>query len=186
MHKIKVGDIIRARSIRAVHSSEVFIPAEKRTTHLQFRRYAACPVCNLHLRDFVKRHGELVAQGIQEVVVFYSSSNVLRAHLPEAPFALIADPERLLYQEFGVETSTTSLTHPASWLPAIRGVLNSGPKLPERDESVLGLPADFLIGSDGNVLALKYGVHAYDQWSFNEVVDLANSFGRPCAVGLPG
>lgn len=172
--------------MRAVHPSEVFIPAEKRTTHLQFRRYAACPICNLHLRDFVKRHGELVAQGIQEVVVFYSSPDVLRAHLPETPFALVADPERLLYEEFGIETSTTSLAHPSSWLPAIRGVLNSGPKLPERGESVLGLPADFLIGSDGNVLALKYGVHAYDQWSLDEVVDLANSFGHPYTTAKSG
>jgi len=34
----------------------------------------------------------------------------------------------------------------------------------------LGLPADFLIGTDGWVLALKYGTDAYDQWSVDELV----------------
>jgi hypothetical protein len=33
----------------------------------------------------------------------------------------------------------------------------------------LGLPADFLIGTDGRVLALKYGTDAYDQWSVDEL-----------------
>ena len=37
----------------------------------------------------------------------------------------------------------------------------------------LGLPADLLIGSDGRVLATKYGVHADDQWSVDELLQLA-------------
>ena len=42
----------------------------------------------------------------------------------------------------------------------------------------LGLPADLLISADGNVAAVKYGVHAYDQWSVDELLDLASGFGR--------
>lgn len=34
----------------------------------------------------------------------------------------------------------------------------------------LGLPADFLIGSDGRVIACKYGMHADDQWSVDELL----------------
>jgi hypothetical protein len=37
------------------------------------------------------------------------------------------------------------------------------------------LPADFLIGSDGRVLAAKFGSHADDQWSVDELLDLATS-----------
>jgi hypothetical protein len=33
-----------------------------------------------------------------------------------------------------------------------------------------GLPADFLIAPDGRVLACKYGSHAYDQWSVDEII----------------
>jgi hypothetical protein len=39
----------------------------------------------------------------------------------------------------------------------------------------LGLPADLLIMGDGRVAAVKYGIHAYDQWSVDQLVDLAPS-----------
>ncbi len=37
----------------------------------------------------------------------------------------------------------------------------------------LGLPADFLIAADGRILAARYGEHAGDQWSVDELLDLA-------------
>jgi hypothetical protein len=36
-----------------------------------------------------------------------------------------------------------------------------------------GLPADFLIGTDGRVLAVKYGQHADDHWSVGELLGIA-------------
>ena len=33
-----------------------------------------------------------------------------------------------------------------------------------------GLPADFLIGADGTLLACKYGTHVDDQWSLDELL----------------
>ena len=35
----------------------------------------------------------------------------------------------------------------------------------------LGLPADFLIAPDGRISALKYGHHAFDQWTVEELLD---------------
>jgi hypothetical protein len=37
----------------------------------------------------------------------------------------------------------------------------------------LGLPADFLVGRDGRIVACKYGAHADDQWSVDEILALA-------------
>ena len=34
----------------------------------------------------------------------------------------------------------------------------------------LGLPADFLIGPDGTLVAAHYGAHADDQWSVDELL----------------
>jgi hypothetical protein len=42
----------------------------------------------------------------------------------------------------------------------------------------LGLSVDLLITADGSVAAVKYGVHVYDQWSVDELLDLASGFGR--------
>jgi hypothetical protein len=61
-----------------------------------------------------------------------------------------------------------------AWSAATRGMkgqsLRGAAGLGEKH---LGLPADFLIGSDGRVLAAKYGRHADDQWSVDELLDLA-------------
>jgi hypothetical protein len=34
----------------------------------------------------------------------------------------------------------------------------------------MGLPADFLIGSDGAVLAAKYGAYVDDHWSVDDLL----------------
>lgn len=41
-------------------------------------------------------------------------------------------------------------------------------------EDHLGKPADFLIETDGTIRARKYGLHADDQWSVDELLDLAS------------
>ncbi|HEX4559363.1 MAG TPA: AhpC/TSA family protein, partial [Mycobacterium sp.] len=42
-------------------------------------------------------------------------------------------------------------------------------------ENHLGMPADFLIAPDGAVVARKYGEHADDQWSVDELLRLATA-----------
>lgn len=37
----------------------------------------------------------------------------------------------------------------------------------------LGLPAGFLIAPDGRTVARRYGRHAYDQWTVDELLTLA-------------
>ena len=36
-----------------------------------------------------------------------------------------------------------------------------------------GLPADFLVGTGGRILAVKYGQHADDHWTVDELLALA-------------
>jgi hypothetical protein len=43
------------------------------STHLQFRRFAGCPICSLHLQSVAARHREIAAAGIREVVLFHST-----------------------------------------------------------------------------------------------------------------
>ena len=90
--------------------------------HLQLRRFAGCPICHLHLRSFVRRHAEIAAAGIREVVVFHSPAEELAPHASGFPFPLVADPEKRLYAELGVESSPRALLDPRAWLPiAARG-----------------------------------------------------------------
>lgn len=160
----------------------VDIPARDRLVHLQFRRFAGCPVCNLHLRSVVRRHDEIDAAGIREVVVFHSPAEELRHHVDGLPFAVVADPARRLYTRFGVESMPRSLLNPRAWWPIARAVVSGmGQVLRGREHlpasrpngGRLGLPADFLIAGDGRILAVKYGEHVYDQWSVDELLSLA-------------
>ena len=59
MGRVQVGDVLRPRSLTTIRSERVSIPDDEGLVHLQFRRYAGCPVCNLHLRSFIRRHDEV-------------------------------------------------------------------------------------------------------------------------------
>jgi peroxiredoxin len=71
--KIRVGKAIPRRTLVTIHGERIDLPDPGRLVHLQFRRFAGCASCNLHLRSFAKRHAEIVAANIREVAVFYSA-----------------------------------------------------------------------------------------------------------------
>jgi len=181
---LRPGDQVTARELSPVTGPALTVPAsDGRLTHLQFRRFAGCPVCNLHLRSVAVRHPEIEAAGMREIAVFHSPAGELRQYADGLPFALIADPDKRLYAEFGVESAPRALLDPRAWLPVLRAILRSTAMLVRGREGLpsrrqphgrLGLPADFLIAPDGAVLAAKYGEHAYDQWTVDELLDLAS------------
>jgi hypothetical protein len=172
---------VSARTLVTVTGVRVPVPDPDHLVHLQFRRFAGCPVCNLHLRSIVNRKAEIDAAGIREVVLFHSSADALRPYTAGLPLDVVPDPGRALYREFGVESSPRALLDARSWPGIVRAVAHElravrrgRPAPPPHPEGGrLGLPADFLIAPDGRVLAGKYGVHADDQWSVDELLALA-------------
>ena len=171
--KIISGQPFPRLQAKNIHGTEISIPNTGRWTHLQFRRFAGCPICNLHFQSFVARHSELTDRGVNEVVVFHSSAEELLPYQGQFLFDVIGDPKKALYRRYGVETSIWAILSPRAWpaslkgnlkkdKPALTGIPNGG---------ILGLPADFLIAPDGKVAATHYGQHAYDQWSVDEVLE---------------
>jgi len=180
--RIELGTVIELQELLGVRSERIRIPDSQHIVHLQFRRFAGCPVCDLHLHSIAQRHGELLAASIREVAVFHSTVEDLLPHARQLPFTAIADPDKRLYTEFGVESAPRALLDPRAWVPVLRGVTRSLVKVVRREQPIptlnphggrFGLPADFLIASDGEVIACKYGSHAYDQWSVDEILGLA-------------
>lgn len=173
--KLSAGRIIPFRTWKDAQGNEVQLPNAKRWTHLQFRRYSGCAVCNLHLQEFITRQHALLDANIQEVIIFNSTRERILEDLPGCPFPIIADQHKYLYQEFGVGASRLAVLYPSVWLPALRGAVNFGVQLPRDQETMNGLPADFLIDCQGKIIAAHYGKHAYDQWSLDTVLALADS-----------
>ena len=181
--KARVGDTFPTLELTATSGKLVTTPdPEGYFVHLQLRRFAGCPICNLHLRSIVDRHDEIRSHGIREVVVFHSTAKELAKHEADLPFPLIADPERELYRQLGVERGPRSLLRARSLRAAIAGEtaalgkrsMKRGPIGPiQPTGGRFGLPADFLIAPDSRVAGVKYGRHAYDQWTADELLDRA-------------
>ena len=185
-HQLAPGAAIAPRQLVAISGESVSVPDPGQLVHLELRRFAGCPICNLHLRSVVLRKDELAAAGIKEVVVFHSTDQELRKYQTELPLSVVADPDMKLYKEFGVEKSPRALLNPRAWPAIIRGLSHNIAATVRRKEhlaplkhenSSLGLPGDFLIASDGRIVASKYGTHAYDQWTVDEVLELAKGQG---------
>jgi peroxiredoxin len=176
------GDVVATRTLTDMKGEAVPLPDPHRLIHLQFRRFAGCPICNLHLRSFALRADEIAAAGVREVIVFHSYAEELKPAESDVPFPVIPDPQKKLYTEFRVGTSWRSVTAPAAmatvpraaWL-ATKRRFTIGAPLPVRPATNgrTGLPADFLITPDGHVAAVKYGEHSGDSWSVDEVLNQA-------------
>ena len=179
MKKIQIGDVVRPRKLLTTDATPLALPDARRLIHLQFRRFAGCPFCSVHMAQLQRRHADIAAAGIREVVVFRATAAALQKHHAALPFALIADPEDALYAEFGVGCGLRAVLNPRVLLMALPAIIRQLPRLPglpARGKGVLGLPADFLIAADGRVLALKYGRHADDQWSVDELLAKASVY----------
>ena len=177
--KFKPGDTVPATTLESVTGESIKFPDPNRLVHLQLRRFVDCPICNTHIAEMRGRAREIEAAGIKEVIVFHSSAKSIRSYQKDVPFVLVGDPKKALYKEFGVKSSLGFISL-KSLSAAMRGVahghfglrLSGGP---------FGLPGDFLIAPSGRIKAVKYGTHAYDQWSVDELIALAKGAGLQAA-----
>ena len=181
--RIAPGDTITARELTTIQLARILLPLCI-LTHLQFRRYA----CLSHLQPapalMARRHDEIAAAGIQEIVMFHSTAEDMLPYQGQLPFAAVADPCRKLYDEFGVTASPRAVLHPKAWTSPLnprlypiilRGIRACGSPAPRHGDTALGLPADFLIEPDGRVRAANIGWDASDHWSVDQLLQLART-----------
>jgi len=178
--KVRPGEVIQLRDLVTVNDHVIAVPDPTRLTHLQFRRFAGCPICSLHLQSVAARSQEIATAGIHEVVLFHSTQQELRTYAGNLPLDVVADPDKQFYKKFGVETSLRGVLDPRAFTPVLKAMVRraEGPRLSAKTPAHptggrLGLPADILIDQHGTILACKYGSHADDQWSVDELLQFA-------------
>ena len=179
--RLQAGDTFIPRELVTLAGGMVRIPDPRKLVHLQMRRYAGCPICSLHLRSFVRRKDDLDRADVREVAVFYSSVEALRKVHVELPFDVVPDPTRQLYTALGVTRSPLALLHPRGLRAVFRGARSRASAAPRAGvaDGLFGLPADFLVAQHGRIIAAKYGVHADDQWSVDELLALVSGASAP-------
>lgn len=180
--RLEPGTRIAPRTLHTLHGEALAVPHAHQLIHQQFRRFAGCPVCHVHVREVIRREREIEAAGVLEVVLFHSSAKELREYASQLPRHVVADPTRQWYRAFGVEAGARALLDPRAYGPILRAVFQSSLRVvrghdklrfPRAESGRLGLPADFLIAPDQQLVAAKYGEHADDQWSVDELLALA-------------
>ncbi len=175
----RVGETLPAFELETLSHGRLSVPGTS-LIHLQFRRFAGCPVCNVQLRRFAQAHANLADAGVLTVSLFYSSRDAMLEYQHELPHPIVADPERRLFDAFRVERSRWAAASPRAWATAAIGLV-SGPSNPFEGGAQDGLPADFLIeradSAEGDhqarIVDLHYGSSADDQWSVDDVLELA-------------
>jgi peroxiredoxin len=188
--RLRAGDLAPPIRATSVYGSEVSVPDRwPGLTHVQFLRFPGCPVCNLHLQEFIQRHAELHAAGIRELVLFHSDANFIDDYYGELPLLMIPDPRRQIYSRYRIEKSPWAILSPGAWPGLVKGYrLRKAGKI---DSTTFGLPADFLIDSTGRIVDCAYGAHSGDQWSVDDVLLLSRdqpsgSASKRRQCGYPG
>ncbi len=142
---------------------------------LSFYRYASCPLCNLRVHQLASRFDEFKANNLNLLAFFQSPQASIAKYVgrQDVPFPIVADPEREVYRQYGVESSwagffmagVTKLPHLIK--ASLKGFL------PGKMEGKTALvPADFLIGPDLKIEVVYYGhdigdhlpMEAIDAW----------------------
>lgn len=130
---------------------------------LAFLRNAACALCNLRVRHFIRHYIQWSLQGLEVVAVFESSDSNMSQYVgrQEAPFPLIADPQADLYDLYGVEVSEEKLQATIADSKTQTFVAEAAAEgfalTPEEGSNMHRIPAEFLINEEGIVQVVHYG-----------------------------
>ena len=139
---------------------------------LKFYRFATCPVCNLHMHHFIKRHGEIEAAGLRTVVFFHSSLARLEKTIDRAlPFAVVPDPDKDIFRAYGVTQSWAGMFRARVWADYGRAMARGlSPGMLSHDGGIKGHPADFLLDATGTIRLAHYGAHYADSLDADAVL----------------
>ena len=130
---------------------------------IAFFRHAGCPFCNLRVHALSKAYEELRSHALGMIFFFESKEKViLRSsfHLGVSPIPIIADPEKVWYNVYGLETSgyKSAISHLTSFAQSVWKARSLGlpVHLMADGESISTIPAEFLLDKGLVIKKLHY------------------------------
>lgn len=147
-----------------------------------FYRYATCPLCELHFDDVLGRAEQLHKWGIRFVAIFESKVDHFPkriTQLRENEFFIVSDPNKFIYESYGIEVSWPKVFHPENIKQAAKAY-KKGFKNPKLDGNLATIPAHFLIAPGGQIFEAHYGRSAGHHIDWKHVEAFAQAqFGEP-------
>lgn len=149
---------------------------------IAFFRHAGCPFCNLRVHALQKKHEELKEKNLEMIFFFESKEKTLLAsifHKEISPIPLIADPDKIWYQTYGIENSASKSTksHLTSFIQtSIKAKLAGLPvHMMSGKESINTIPAEFLLDEKSIIRKIHYSNGLNDRMSMDFIFDFADS-----------
>jgi len=158
---------------------------------LSFLRNSACALCNLRVHQLIQRYPLYHEQGLEIVAVFESPAESMREYVgrQDAPFTLLSDPEALLYDRYGLESSEEKIAATMAreeTKEQIAAAAAAGFQLTrEAGSNFLRMPADFLIDPDGMIRHARYAQYVTDHLPFATIEAFLTEYAQARAVPLP-
>ncbi|MBM4780258.1 MAG: redoxin domain-containing protein [Archangiaceae bacterium] len=161
------GSLAPSFDLRGIDGKTVRLSESKgRYTLVSFNRFAACPLCNLAVREFSRKAPELAARNLRIISFFESSEENLKKALETwgpLTFELVADPLAAVYSQYDVPTSAWGFTKAMVRVGAFVESFKVGlPKGVGQDGSKTRMPAAFFLGPDLRVIEAYVGTDAGD------------------------
>jgi peroxiredoxin Q/BCP len=147
-----------------------------------FFRHAGCPFCNLRVHALTKAHEELKKKGLEMIFFFESKEHILLKsifHKEVSPIPLIADPQKVWYNAYGLENSglKSAVSHLTSFVQTAFKARSQG--LPIHmmadGESISTIPAEFLLEKDLIVKKVHYAQGLTDRISMDVIKEFAEN-----------
>ena len=145
---------------------------------LVFFRYAGCPWCNLAIHRLAMENNMLKKQGCQVIAFVQSDAesikqNIMGRHELKPQFPIIADPDRKIYNQYGVRSSrlaaARSVKHIPEWVHAVK---KHGFKQEKVSGDLFLVPASFLVASrTQKIVSADYSTSFYDFESFFKIYE---------------
>jgi peroxiredoxin len=147
---------------------------------LGFFRNVNCPFCNRRVHQLMGMKTMLQNKNVQLVLMFESSTERLTKsvfHEGITPWPIIGDPEKKVYEMYGVEASALKAMRTmisSNMFKAMKDVKDIGlPKEKDTEATATLIPADFLINEDFTIVNAHYGKHLDDHISIDELKKFA-------------
>ncbi len=145
---------------------------------ISFNRAAVCPLCNVRTWHLINRYREYQRQGMSIIAFFESSPSRAHQYLDRlrAPYPIIADLDRKIYDLYGLEESLfgalyARLFRGGAYREAPRHRIGGNiiENVLQMDGKLGRLPADFLVSPDLRIHLAYYGKDAGDFLLFSAV-----------------
>ena len=144
-------------------------------TFLLFLRYLGCTTCQLDLHQLKNEYHRFAEKGAQVLVVLQSKPEVIAAEIQKGdlPFAIICDPEQLLYKKLEINVAKNKLAMASvGTIKKINAAKKAGFTHGAYEGEELQLPAVFLLGDHGRVEYARYATNLADMPSYDEMLAL--------------